>query len=60
MTNMFIDLLFELRYMFLRKKLKPTFLVLSIDRFTNSSWLEDLYCYKTLDDYLYTGKGSTN
>ena len=57
-----IDLMFELRYAFLRKKLgaKPTLLAISVDRFTNSTWLEDLHHFKSMNQYLYTGKGSTD
>jgi hypothetical protein len=60
--DILIDLMFELKYAFQRKKLgaKPTLLALSVDRFTNSTWLEDLHHFKSIDQYLCLGKGSAD
>ena len=35
---------------------RPSMLGLSILRFTNSTWLEDLDHQKRFNDYLFTGK----
>lgn len=56
--NYIINSIFELYYHFFMKKQKPTLLALAVDRFTNSTWLEDLYHFKSFDQYLYEGKGT--
>lgn len=56
--NYIINSIFELYYHFFMKKTKPTLLALSVDRFTYSTWLEDLYHFKSFDQYLYEGKGT--
>lgn len=57
MMNLLIDSLFELRYAFMKKP-QPSLLAIAVERFTNSSWLEDLYHFKSLDEYLDQGKGA--
>lgn len=37
---------------------KPSRLAHSIVRFTNSTWVEDLFYYKNLDQYTFKGKAA--
>jgi hypothetical protein len=55
--NIILDTLFDLHYSF-KKKPEPTLLAIAVERFTNSTWLEDLCHFKTLDMYIDKGKGS--
>lgn len=43
-------------YYSLQKKQKPTLLGIAVARFNDSSWVEDLFHYGTVRDYLYHGK----
>lgn len=39
-----------------KKKFEPSLLAYNVVWFTNCSWLEQLYCFKELDQYLDKGK----
>lgn len=41
-----------------KRKQQPSLLAYNIDWFTNCTWLEQIYSFKHINDYLDNGKGS--